>query len=229
VSGGRAVVIDFESFGAGARKYFFVAGALCLIAAFILIVAMSGRFSAARSDPEVDPTEFVQAGYDSSQTPEAKNWVVYVTGAVMMPGVYEISAGGRVDDAVRMAGGLSTHADPEAINLADFINDGSHIKVPRKGGDNPASRSDGQTRPSETTRRSGTSLKTSDATRLIFINDADAAVLERLPGIGPKLSQAIVDYRDANGPFESVSDLMKVRGIGQKRFDAIKDIVGLSR
>ncbi|MDR1482663.1 MAG: helix-hairpin-helix domain-containing protein [Synergistaceae bacterium] len=214
-----------------------IGGTICLVAAFTLVSAFHGKFADKSSAPTA-PDEFVAEQEADPRGGDA--WMVYVTGAVMNPGVYEVPAGSRIMDAVTGAGGFSSNADPEAINLAERIEDEAHIRVPRKGEDGasgtlPASpsgeRISGSSRgisdaaaiPSVSRRPS---MPAGDAAR-ININSATVDEMLALPGIGHKLSQAIVSHRERNGPFSAAEDLMSVKGIGAKRFEALKDLVSV--
>lgn len=140
--------------------------------------------------------------------------VVHVAGAVHEPGVYELTAGQRVAEAIAAAGGALPDAAPDALNLAAPVADGDRIEVPvagaaaPEGGGHshaPASGADGAA-----------------ASTPIDLNEAAATELERLPGIGPATAAAIVEYRNQSGPFASVDDLLDVPGIGPAKLDAIR-------
>ena len=137
--------------------------------------------------------------------------VVQVVGLVTKPGVYELSQGERVIDAIFRAGGFADGADQASVNLARALNDGEQINVLPL--DNSAVVDAGQS--------SAAGAKT------VNLNLADAASLDALPGIGPTLAQRIVDYRSANGGFRSLSDLAKVAGIGPSLLAKLKDAVTL--
>ena len=162
----------------------------------------------------------------------------------MRPGVYEIEPGSRVDDAIRKAGGFTRLADRDAINLAAKLRDEAHISVSaitdRDDGTKSALPGTAQqakkTAPQEpkqavTVKPSAPAVSypngasAEETSQKININTADASLLATLPGIGPKLSQSIVAYRDENGPFGDIEDLRNVGGIGEKRFEAIKELV----
>ena len=160
------------------------------------------------------------AGVDGADTPAVV--VVHVAGAVVAPGVYELPAGSRADRALAAAGGPVADADPNALNLAAPLVDGSRIYVPasRRGGssdDGPRGRSG---RRGWTGEQFGTA-----ATGPIDVNQATAADLEELPGVGPATATAIVTERDRNGPFLSVDDLDRVPGIGPTKIEALRDLV----
>ncbi|MBS4030142.1 MAG: ComEA family DNA-binding protein [Clostridiales bacterium] len=134
--------------------------------------------------------------------------VVHVSGAVRHPGVYRLKDGARVVDAVDAAGGIVPEGNADAINLAEPLYDGRKVTVPF-------------IKQTET----GNTGDTVDSR--VNINEATAAQLETLPGIGPAKAAAIISYREANGPFRSVDDLAAVGGIGAKTVDALKELITL--
>ena len=134
--------------------------------------------------------------------------VVDVAGAVPRPGVYELPDGSRVNDAVEAAGGFLAEADKANINLAAPLEDGQKLDIPFLPGAPTA----------------GVPQSTPTPTA-ININTADAATLETLPGIGPTLAQAIIDYRGTSGGFYFIEDIMNVPGIGPSTFENIKDLI----
>jgi competence protein ComEA len=130
---------------------------------------------------------------------------VHILGAVERPGLYELREGARAVDAVAAAGGFADTADHAQLNLARFLVDGEQIVVPEVGAvaAAPGTASDGR----------------------VNLNTADATALETLPRVGPALAERIIAWRDANGRFTAVEDLMSVSGIGTKTFDGLKDLV----
>jgi competence protein ComEA len=138
---------------------------------------------------------------------------VHVAGAVLLPGVYELSPGSRVDDAVEGAGGGTGDAELGRINLAAPIIGGDQIYVPAVGEDVPPAVLGPASAPSESTP-SGP----------VDTNRASACELESLPGVRPVTAAAIVDERNRNGPFSSFDDLERVPGIGPAK---LARLVGL--
>jgi competence protein ComEA len=132
---------------------------------------------------------------------------VHVSGAVRQPDVYELPPGSIVKDAVEAAGGPTGDANLDGVNLAVELRDQQQVYVPRRGETNPMVPAVGGG---------------GAAGGPININTATAAELETLPGIGPKTAQTIVEYREANGPFETIEDIMDVPGIGEGTFEKIK-------
>ncbi len=165
--------------------------------------------------PEPKPIQIIVPTPRSS--PTAATLVVQVGGAVLRPGLVRLHEGARVDDAIKAAGGASSEADLSRLNLAKRVNDGDQIIVPKLGEPTAV--------PASGTSAARATSSSTPAPSKININTATAEQLDKLPGIGPSLAQRIVDYRNANGPFQRIEDLMKVRGIGQAQFDAIKNLI----
>jgi competence protein ComEA len=136
---------------------------------------------------------------------------VLVDGAVLRPGSYVLPPGSLVDDAVRVAGGPTSDADLERINLAAALHDGDYVHVPGYGEVIP------------TPTRYGLS---DDGQ--VDINLADEALLETLPGIGPAIAGRIVEYRELNGPFATIEELQEVNGIGPATFERLKSLITVS-
>ena len=192
-------------------------GVLC-----IAIVA-GAAFAYARSLPKPAPESAASpiptADATGSLDPSTSSGVVvHVTGAVAKPGVYELPAGARVIDGVTAAGGALPEADLSSINLARPLTDGERVYIPRRGEVPPAAAAPD---PSGGAPPGGST----DAPDKVNINTASVSELEALPGVGEVIAQRIVDYRTQHGPFKTVRDLLKVEGIGEKKFESIKDHV----
>lgn len=139
---------------------------------------------------------------------EPVEFVVYVTGAVLRPGVYRAPDVSRVGDALQLAGGTTADADLSQLNLAARLHDGEKIAVPRVG-ETPPPSAGGSTGGGET----------------VNLNTASAAQLDQVPGIGPVLAERIIDFRESHGGFQSIQELNQVEGIGPKKFEDLKDRV----
>lgn len=140
--------------------------------------------------------------------------VVHVDGAVAAPGVYELAEGSRVNDAVLAAGGLVEGADTSSINLASPLVDGGKVHVP--SAEELAATTTGVV-------SSSSSSAGSTSSGLVNINLATAEELQTLSGVGEATAAAIIEDREANGPFTSPEDLMRVSGIGEKKYAKVKD------
>ncbi|MFW0968428.1 MAG: helix-hairpin-helix domain-containing protein [Thermacetogeniaceae bacterium] len=143
---------------------------------------------------------------------EIKELGVHIAGAVKKPGVYYLSLGSRVEDALRLAEPLA-EADLNTLNLARKLADGEKIYVPREG-ETP-----------EQAMSGAVLTEQGSAGQKININTATAAELDTLPGIGPAIAQRIIDYRTEYGPFRTIADLQKVSGIGERRYEQLKALV----
>jgi competence protein ComEA len=128
---------------------------------------------------------------------------VDIQGAVNRPGVYKLTIGSRVVDAIKAAGGVTKVGDPSDLNQARIIADGEQIYVYAK-----SSSSNGKSTPKSTVK-----VKPQGST-VVQVNRASAKEFEALDGIGPVLASRIISYRKANGPFATIEDLLKVPGIG---------------
>lgn len=151
--------------------------------------------------------------------------VVYVAGAVRRPGLYTLRAGARANDALRLAGGFSAGADATAVNLAELIEDGEELRVPKIGDGIPAPRVRARTAKHRSTRRRKRSAAHSAPIHTVNLNASGAQALAALPGIGDVLAERIVEYRRVNGPFASLDELADVAGLTQRRIDAIAPYV----
>lgn len=180
------------------------------LAAVALAAATVAGVGAWRARPAPEPLgapvpEQVQA------TPTATLLVVAVAGKVRRPGVVRLPAGSRVADAVAAAGGAVPGADLSLLNLARKLVDGEQVVVgvPASAGVGPA----------------GAAPSASAPGALLDLNTATVEQFDALPGVGPVLAQRLVEYRTAHGGFRSVDQLREVDGIGESRFQKLKELV----
>jgi competence protein ComEA len=138
-----------------------------------------------------------------------------------MPGVYQLPPGSRVQDALDSAGGLAADADPRSISLARVLSDGEKLYVPAAGEFPP----EGEVASRSASIAIDQPAAPGGAQSRIDINTATLEELDTLPGIGPKTAQAILDYRQTNGMFKSVEDLLNVKGIGDATLAKLRDLV----
>jgi competence protein ComEA len=215
--------------GLGSRVRALLAGAgrqRVAIALLALAALVGGGFVWARAPPHLAGTTTGQeavapsdqtlprAAPDTSSTAAPSDEVaVHVAGRVRRPGLVRLPAGSRVQDAIRAAGGVTSGADLNAINLARKLTDGEQIRVPAPG--DPAPSPDPAVTP-------GSSGATPSAP--LDLNTATLEQLDTLPGVGEVTAKRIITYRSAH-PFTTVDELLEVPGIGQRRFDQLKDLV----
>ncbi|MDO5519632.1 MAG: helix-hairpin-helix domain-containing protein [bacterium] len=151
---------------------------------------------------------------------------VYVCGQVKKPGVYTVKPGARVNDVVKMAGGLTKDAYSEGVNLAKTVSDEEQLYIPSKkeakSGNYPTQTAD----KTDSTEKSDTKMsQKSGNTGKININTASKEELKSLPGIGDSKAESIISYRETNGSFATVEDLMKITGIKSGVFTKIKEYI----
>lgn len=149
---------------------------------------------------------------------------VHVVGQVNSPGVVRVAAGSRVIDAITAAGGLTTGADSGAVNLARQVVDGEQVYVPAPGEQVPVVAGPPAALPAP---GDGSGPATAPGGAPIDLNTADAAALDSLPGIGPALAGRIITWREANGGFGAIDDLLEVSGIGPAVLAKIRDLVAV--
>ena len=201
-----------------------------ILLGILIVLALAGGIvmtvwqSASDSDiqlVEIAPTA-APAPADASSQAESQVGV-YISGAVVNPGVYMTDGGSRLANVLLLAGGATAEADLTAVNLAAIVHDEDHWHIPEVG--EVALSKDGLTVsgrdvvPGEALRSDGSGAVKID------LNSADAELLKNLPGIGELRAQAIVNYREANGNFASVDGLLDVNGIGIDTVDSIRDLV----
>ena len=151
--------------------------------------------------------------------------IVYVTGAVAVPGVCELSEGSRVQDAIEAVGGFSDEAATDALNLARLLEDGEQIDVPTLEEQAEAEAAGEELSTSGDEAGSSSSSSSTSAEGLININTASAEELEELPGIGEVTAEKIIADREANGDYATIEDITRVSGIGDKKFEAISELI----
>jgi competence protein ComEA len=208
-----------------------------LILALLILFLSSFLFTELTSDIVVDDL-------DIDKTPVVieeeilKTIKIDIKGFVTNPGLYELEVGSRVDDAIRKAGGLLAKSDTSTINLSKILDDQMVVIIYSK--DEIKSMVEGNTTIKYIDKECVCPVVTNDAcieeviTNLpsdelvdtrISINTATATLLDQLPGIGLSKAQDIVNYRETNGQFKTIDDIMNVSGIGDSIFENIKDLI----
>lgn len=144
---------------------------------------------------------------------------VDLKGAVQKPGVYTAQEGERVIDLINRAGGFLDDADQTKINLSQKVADEMVIYVPKVGEDSNVME---QVASFFQPQQSGNEASSDGK---VNINQADSTLLQTLPGIGPSKAEAIIEYRETNGPFKMIEDIMNISGIGEKTFEKLKNSI----
>lgn len=175
-----------------------------VIILILCIITILGLIYVGKSDNKASEISVVTDVSETSVKEKPENDIyVYVCGSVRNPGVYELARGNRICDAIELAGGLLEDANFNSINQAEFVVDGQKIFV----------------------SSIDKNVTNNDNNGLININTADQSKLITLPGIGESRANAIIEYRNKEGSFKSIQDIMKVAGIKEAAFNKIKDYI----
>ncbi len=166
--------------------------------------------------------------------------VIYIIGEVKQEGVYELDEDSRISDAIEKAGGTKENADLSQINLAYKIEDGMRIYIPKKGElvqdkekieyktqEIVTGKSTDITNTTSVNTNLSTNKKSKRDIEKINLNKATQTELETLPGIGPSTAEKIIAYRKENGNFKNIEDIMNVNGIGESKYNKIKDLISV--
>lgn len=195
----------------GTRRKMGVGAVIVLILAAFAITIGIGMFRGATGAETVTPGPSPSR---STVVPAQTGVYVHVAGAVHRAGLYRLDAGGRVADAVARAGGFADDADRDGVNLARTVTDGEQIVVPVRG-----------SAPVDAGSGSAGGGGAGGGSTLIDLNTATREQLDTLPRVGPAMADRIIAWRQENGRFTSVDDLLSVPGIGDKMLAAIRDLV----
>ena len=199
------------------QKYIILLGCLLIVGVFLrFFLPGQETIRLERGDAVPGAAAGVE---DEGSTPPTPNFIeVHVAGAVVSAGVYRLEEGSRVYQAVEKAGGSLEEADLDRINLAQPIYDGQQIMVPWQPDKAPPGASEAAAVAAAVNNSSSSGGK-------ININTATQAQLETLPGIGPSKAASIIKYREENGHFYSIDDLLNISGIGNKTLAAMSDLI----
>ena len=213
---------------AKAKKIIFIAILLtgCII---------TGLISSNDKEKSLTGSSLLQSAQSAvtSKATQAKSVRVQVSGAVLEPGIYDLPANCRVEEAIAAAGGLTENADSERVNLVRKVRDGMQIRVPvqKAARTNRTQRKNAQAKSGLGESASGKSSsakagsgRNSSMMQSVRINSASVSELQQLPGIGPALAQRIVETRNS-GHFRSAEDLLRVPGIGKAKLAKLRDYV----
>lgn len=190
------------------EKLIVAIAAIAIICAVFLALTPQGKDSVKISAFDERSEIFKSEESDNVSSQNTDQLVVYISGRVVNPGIYSMKSGDRLADLVSRAGDLTEDANIEGLNMAELLIDGNSYYIPENAGS-----------------FEGNSQIPTQAGGKVNINRASLAEIETLPGIGPVLAQRIIDYRNDNGPFRSMEDVKKVRGIGTSKADDIKDLI----
>lgn len=214
----------YES-GRTAGSFSWQQGVAWILACAALVAALAAAYTLGRSHAARPPgVEIV--------IPTPSPIFVQVSGGVQSPGLVRLPRGDRIANAIEAAGGVTQQADLATLNLAAFVVDGMHVRIPTRDepGDQEKSfdRTDGPTVVDDSLTPDGEALPTPavrSSASLLNINTANAVSLTELPGIGPVRAEAIVAFRESRGGFASVDELAGVAGIGPATVEQLRPLV----
>lgn len=186
------------------KKTYIIASTCILILGGVYFVQMYNK------DNEYDDIYIEENSIVEETKTEIDTIKVHIAGEVLNEGIYEIEAGSRIDDVIKIAGNIKENADLTNINLAYELSDGEKIYIPSIFDEESEYNlsSDNKKSPSK-----------------ININKANVEELQKINGIGESLANRIVNYRKENGKFSTIEELKNVSGIGDKKYESIKEYV----
>jgi competence protein ComEA len=202
-----------------------IGAAVVLLIAGLGIAVLVSAFSSAGVTTTIAPAPSAASGTGTARSGSAPpsatgtapgsavSLFVHILGAVAKPGLYQLHDGARAVDAVAAAGGFTAEADRQQLNLARLVSDGEQIYVPKVG--------EAGSGPPGSSAVGGAGAIGGK----VNINTASESDLETLPRVGPTMAKRIIAWREANGRFATIEDLMSVTGIGEKTFAELKDLV----
>lgn len=184
---------------------------------------------------KVESTNYNQPKIDNEEVGEnyhVKNSgkiTIYVSGEVNSPGVVELDSNDRLIDGVKLCEGLTKEADMNNINLAMKIQDEGHYVIPKIGENTQVNAQDNTnvSQNTDTNPNANQGMNNNTDNSKVNINSADITQLDSLPGVGEVTAQKIIDYREKNTKFKSIEEIKNVKGIGENKFNDLKDYISI--
>ncbi len=196
------------------KKAMILAASAAVFTAIMIFLA-SGR----NKEPvkQAVPTQTVntEVKQEAGKDEPSEAIVIDIKGAVHHPGVYEMRTGDRVSQAIEKAGGTNEQADEVQVNLAEILQDGTVVYIPKKGEETAVQQG------------AGGAVQSGGGKGMVNINTATLEELQGISGVGPSKAEAIIAYREENGRFQTIEDITKVSGIGEKSFEKIKSSISV--
>ncbi|MGX6962524.1 helix-hairpin-helix domain-containing protein [Vagococcus xieshaowenii] len=210
-------------------KRWLVGGGILIVTTILFVwfrnqtAASNDVFLESSAIERIDSTSETTSGAVNQQEMRSESLVAYVDikGAVTSPGIYQITPNMRVSEVISLAGGFTENADSHQVNLAQRVTDQMVVYVPEQGEETPAL-VQAESLNELTTNQVGD--EPSNQAK-VNINTATLEDLQRLNGVGLVKAQAMLDYRETNGAFQSIEELKNVKGVGEKTFDSLKESI----
>ncbi|WP_270504332.1 helix-hairpin-helix domain-containing protein [Paraclostridium sordellii] len=156
-----------------------------------------------------------------------KKITIFISGEVKSPGVVELYSEDRLMDGVKKCGGVTDEADMNRINLAMKISDEGHYIIPKIGEEIENVKDKGKETVNQTQNLNDNKSEQNKENNKININNASLLELDSLPGVGEVTAQKIIDYREENTKFKSIEEIKNVKGIGENKFNNLKDYISI--
>ncbi len=197
-----------------------------------------------KSDKEIKKDDSDDEGFNEDKN-SINKILVHIDGAVNNPGIVKLDENSRLLNAIECAGGLTAEADITKINLASYLEDGIKVYIPSKSdGDNVVFNTENSYFETYNQASSGENIKINSEkndntqnksskkqvlnnkwTSKVNINKANAEELKTLPGVGEGTASKIIEYRNKNGKFKKIEDIKEVNGIGNNKYEKIKEYI----
>lgn len=208
-------------------------GAACVAALVVAAVGIgvaqalsTEGFAVTKAEEATSAASSASSASEEAEEEAPAQLCVFVSGEVAHPAIYYLDEGSRVADAITAAGGFTPEAATDALNLARAVIDGEQVAVPAQGTAAAAPSGAAAQGGGSVASASGSGDASSQAAGgRVNINTADAATLQTLNGIGEATAKKIVADREANGPYKTIEDLKRVSGIGDKKFENLRDSI----
>lgn len=208
------------------KKKVIIIGAICVI---LIIGAIVYYFFEYNNEDFVEFEDEVEISTNEVENivveEKTKNIIVHISGQVINPGVITLNENARIVDAINEAGGLTSLADLNKINLAYVLEDAQKIYIPSVDDKEEREYILNGSGDTEIVTSSGSVQNKKEEKLMVNINTANAIELSELPGIGNSTALKIINYRNENGKFNTIDDIKNVSGIGENKFNKIKDNV----
>lgn len=201
---------------------FFKQRKIVIIICILVIILIGWKIYDSSNFETEEESQIIDSNTKESKTEDEEELVIiHVTGEVKKPGVVRVKEGSRVEDIVKAAGGLTENADISNINLAYVVEDGTKIRIPS---------TDDEKQGEYITQSIGEGIimqeeSNNSRSSIVNINTANETELEELPGIGASIAEKIIEYRNKNGKFKNIEDIKNVTGIGDSKFEKIKESI----
>ena len=193
---------------------------IIIIIMFLAYYLIESNNEAVYEDIYISTKENVTDMANTCPVPEKGGIKIHIIGEVNNPGIYELVDGSRIQDAIIAAGGENSEADLNKVNLAYELEDGQKINIPSIFDEETAYIYNDSGQNVIVDDESITSNK-----KKVNINKASLEELQKINGVGPSLAEKIITYREENGKFKNIEDLKNVSGIGEKKYEALKEYI----